>query len=77
MTRLRGTFAAVALVLTAAAAAPAKQYRSYANPRFGTTADVPAHWRADLPPDNDDGLVFRSPDRRARYREATTTFVDG
>lgn len=56
---------AVALLAVAAAAAAEPQYRTYANPRFGTTADVPADWKADPPPENGDGLRFRSPDQRA------------
>jgi serine/threonine-protein kinase len=55
---------ALALIAFAAAAA-APQYRSYANPRFGTTADVPADWKSDPPPANGDGLRFNSPDKRA------------
>src|SRR3974390_960150 len=53
------------LVVAFATAAPAAQYHAYANDRFGTTADVPATWSADPPPENGDGLVFRSPDRQA------------
>src|SRR5262249_25445069 len=55
---------AIALLAFAAATA-APQYRTYANERFGTTADVPADWKADPPPENGDGLRFRSPDQRA------------
>src|SRR5215470_11434418 len=56
---------AIALLALAAAATAEPQYRTYANPRFGTTADVPANWKADPPPANGDGLRFRSPDQRA------------
>jgi serine/threonine-protein kinase len=45
--------------------AAAETYRVYANERFGATAEVPASWRADPPPANGDGLVFRSPDGHA------------
>jgi serine/threonine-protein kinase len=38
---------------------------TYHNPRFGTTADVPAGWQSGRPPDNGDGLVFTSPDGTA------------
>jgi hypothetical protein len=66
MTRwTRTPLAAIALVSFAAAATAAPQYRTYVNERFGTTADVPADWKADPPPENGDGLRFRSPDRRA------------
>jgi serine/threonine-protein kinase len=56
---------AIALLAFAAVATAAPQYRSYENPRFGATADVPADWTPDPPPANGDGLRFRSPDRRA------------
>ena len=57
--------AAVTLLLACAGAAPAADYRGYANARFGTAADVPAGWRAGEEPENGDGLVFRSPDGKA------------
>jgi serine/threonine-protein kinase len=57
--------AAIALVALAAAAAAAPQYLTYVNDRFGTTAEVPADWKAGEPPDNNDGLRFTSPDQRA------------
>jgi serine/threonine-protein kinase len=57
--------AAIVLLLAVAAATAAERYRTYANDRFGTTADVPAGWVADPPPENSDGLTFRSPDQRA------------
>ncbi|HTO79001.1 MAG TPA: hypothetical protein VMJ31_04410 [Methylocystis sp.] len=43
----------------------AESWRSYHNDRFGTTADVPASWKMQPPPANDDGRVFTSPDGRA------------
>ena len=61
----KARLAAIALLAFAAAATAAPQYRTYANERFGTTADVPADWKADPPPENSDGLRFRSPDARA------------
>lgn len=50
--------------LTGAAivAARAETMRTYANPRFGATAEVPSDWRADPPPENGDGQRFSSPD---------------
>jgi serine/threonine-protein kinase len=57
--------AAATLLLAFAGAAPAADYRGYANARFGTAADVPTGWRADPEPANGDGLVFRSPDGKA------------
>ena len=41
-------------------------WTSYTNSRFGTTASVPPGWRAGPPPENNDGLVFTSPDGRAK-----------
>ncbi len=48
------------------AAAQTGAWTSYDNDRFGTTADVPPGWTAGPPPDNNDGLVFTSPDGKAR-----------
>jgi hypothetical protein len=59
----------LALALLAAASiasARAESFRTYANPRFGATAEYPADWRYDPPPENGDGLVFRSPDGEAK-----------
>ena len=58
----------LALALLAAAAissARAENLRTYSNPRFGATAEYPSDWRPDPPPENGDGLVFRSPDGKA------------
>jgi serine/threonine-protein kinase len=66
MTRwTKACLAAIALLAFAAAATAAPKYRTYVNERFGTTADVPADWKADPPPENNDGLRFHSPDERA------------
>lgn len=40
-------------------------WTTYHNTRFGTTADVPPSWRTGPPPENNDGLVFTSPDGAA------------
>jgi hypothetical protein len=56
---------ALVFSLLAASAAQSQTFRIYANERFGTTAEVPATWKADPPPENGDGLIFRSPDGRA------------
>jgi hypothetical protein len=40
----------------------AEGWRSYHNDRFGTTAEVPASWKMQPPPANDDGRIFTSPD---------------
>jgi serine/threonine-protein kinase len=66
MTRLSTNgLAVICLLAFAAAATAAPQYKTYVNDRFGTTADVPADWIADPPPENGDGLRFHSPDDRA------------
>ena len=56
--------AALALIVSCLASPEAwsQPWRVYANERFGTSADVPATWKSDPPPENGDGLVFRSPD---------------
>jgi serine/threonine-protein kinase len=48
-----------------ASSVSAESWRSYHNDRFGTTADVPAGWKMEPPPANDDGRIFTSPDGRA------------
>jgi serine/threonine-protein kinase len=53
------------LLLCASIPAAAETYRTYTNERFGQTADVPVSWKADPPPANGDGLIFRSPDGSA------------
>jgi hypothetical protein len=56
---------AVVVLLAAGAAAATAEWKTYVNERFGTTADVPADWRAGEPPENGDGLRFTSPDGTA------------
>jgi hypothetical protein len=46
-------------------------YRDYRNWRFGVSADVPSDWKAGEGPENNDGLMFTSPDR------ASTITVSG
>lgn len=41
-------------------------WRTYHNARFGATAEVPASWRMQPPPENNDGRIFVSPDGRAK-----------
>jgi hypothetical protein len=43
-------------------AGTASAWRWYANDRFAVSADVPADWREQPPPENDDGRIFLSPD---------------
>jgi hypothetical protein len=40
----------------------AQSWRTYSNPRFGTTIEYPDHFRPGRPPDNGDGLGFSSSD---------------
>jgi hypothetical protein len=59
---------AAAVVASIAALCPAaaeQGYRNYRNARFGVSADVPSDWKAGREPDNNDGLVFSSPDGAA------------
>lgn len=56
---------ALAVLAALAGSASAGAWRTYVNERFGTTAEVPADWRAGEPPANGDGLAFTSPDGSA------------
>lgn len=58
-----------AVLCFAAAAAPAvaqtsgaPNWRTYQNDRYGTTIDYPGLFKAEPPPDNDDGRRFKSAD---------------
>jgi hypothetical protein len=64
---LSARFAALAIILSfiVSPAAWAQTFRTYVNQRFGTAAEVPAAWKPDPPPENRDGLAFRSPDGHA------------
>mgnify|MGYP001171471343 FL=1 len=57
--------AAACLLVFAPAVACAETYRPYQNARFGTEAEIPASFRAERAPDNDDGRKFVSPDGAA------------
>jgi len=64
--RIFSTGLASALVLTLALSmAEAAGWRTYVNPRFGATAEVPSGWKAGEEPANGDGLDFTSPDGNA------------
>src|ERR1700722_305003 len=54
-----------ALLVCAGVAVAAQPWKRYGNDRFGVTADVPADWHAQPPPENGDGLTFLSPDGKA------------
>ena len=58
--------AALAGLMALIGPASADAWQTYANERFGATADVPADWRAGEPPANGDGLAFTSADGAAR-----------
>jgi serine/threonine-protein kinase len=66
MRRLRAGILCAAIAAYAALPACADSWRSYHNTRFGATAAVPADWTMGPPPENDDGRVFISPDKRAQ-----------
>jgi len=63
--RMIRTLAFALLIVAFAAPVRAESFRLYANPRFGATAEVPSDWKPDPPPENGDGLIFRSPDGAA------------
>src|ERR1700761_4056754 len=68
MTAARNWLYAAACVAAVATLYPANAeqgYRTYRNDRFGVSADVPADWKPGQEPDNNDGLVFTSPDGAA------------
>jgi hypothetical protein len=77
---LRVFIAAAAFCLGTAAGVAFAQERwaTYANPRFGTSADYPAHLftRRDHPPGNGDGQSFRTADGRARLTIFGTRNID-
>ena len=54
-------------ICAVASAAAQEQWATYSNARFGTTADYPVSLFSmrDPPPDNGDGQVFHTEDRRA------------
>ena len=57
----------VALAVSAlSSAAYGDDLRPYLNARFGSYALVPNDWPSLPPPENGDGLIFVSPDQRAR-----------
>jgi serine/threonine-protein kinase len=62
----KGTVVGGLLIAALGCAANATDWRTYHNERFGTTATIPPGWTANPPPDNDDGLTFTSPDRKAK-----------
>jgi hypothetical protein len=68
MTEARKWLYAAACVASIATLCPvnAEQgYRTYRNDRFGVSADIPSDWKPGEEPDNNDGLVFSSPNGAA------------
>jgi serine/threonine-protein kinase len=64
----RKLISAALLMASIVALAPVsaqQAYRHYRNARFGVSVDVPSGWKAEPPPENNDGLVFSSPDGAA------------
>jgi hypothetical protein len=65
MSRSREKLILASVAILVASSAAAETWRAYHNARFGATAEVPAGWKMDPPPENDDGRAFRSPDGQA------------
>jgi len=65
MRRLRARILCVSVAILFTFPAGAETWRTYHNPQFGQTAEVPANWTMEPPPENDDGRIFSSPDKRA------------
>lgn len=60
---LKLSFVLVALIaMLAVAPAGADNWLTYHNDRYGTTIDYPDFFKAQRPPDNDDGRAFKSAD---------------
>jgi hypothetical protein len=54
----------------------ASEWRTFTATRFGAIADVPSGWSMDPSPVNNDGRVFRSPDRQAQIA-ISGSFITG
>lgn len=61
---VRGIFVAIAAA-SIAGGAGAETWRTYFNPRFGVSADVPSYWKMGPEPVNGDGRTFTAPDGSA------------
>jgi hypothetical protein len=77
MTSKAKFLASIGIVLVVASSARAESWRSYHNDRFGVTADVPADWKMEPPPANDDGRDFTSPDGRATITVSGIFAING
>jgi len=65
MTRLTRAILASIVSGSIAGAAWAETWRTYVNPRFGVSAQVPSNWTMGPEPANDDGRAFTAPDGSA------------
>src|SRR3974390_1176385 len=63
---IRVSFFSLYIAVLAAVTTQAAEWRTFTVTRFGAIADVPSGWSMDPPPVNNDGRVFRSPDRQAQ-----------
>ena len=61
----RGLLLSMGFCVAVSSVAHAETWTRYQNARFGTTADIPAGWKAEPPPENGDGVQLVSPDKRA------------
>jgi len=62
LSRRQFGFALAGLASGLATPSAAQGWRSYANPRFGTTIEYPESFRHGRPPENGDGLGFTAAD---------------
>src|ERR1700677_3835681 len=65
MMRLTRVMLASIVSRSIAGAAWAETWRTYVNPRFGVSAQVPSDWTIGPEPANGDGRVFTAPDGSA------------
>jgi hypothetical protein len=65
MTRLTRAILASIVLGSIAGAAWAETWRTYVNPRFGVSAQVPSDWMMRPEPANGDGRAFTAPDGSA------------
>jgi serine/threonine-protein kinase len=65
MTRRTRVILASIVLASIAGAAWAETWRTYVNPRFGVSAQVPSDWTMGPEPANDDGRAFTAPDGSA------------
>jgi hypothetical protein len=66
---------AIAAAASVANGAWAEAWRTYVNPRYGVSAEVPADWTMGPPPVDNDGRGFTSPDGSAEITVSGILFV--